>query len=121
MNSKQRKIANKIRERAELDGSAQLQKLAAERLQFAEYQAGAHKEFQRLGEQLAKERLELTKNVEAFKKEMLALKQKFFIDKDYLEDANVIRDVLLQLELDEDPAQIALNIRKQFNLLIPEW
>lgn len=128
MNSKQRKIAGKIRERAELDGSAQLQRLASERSQFELLKEGTQKaltasanELCKEREQLKKDREELTEAVRTFTKEMIVRKKSFHDQVENAEGVNLVREVLLQLELDEDPMQIALSIRKQFNLYIPEW
>ena len=128
MNSKQRKIANKMRERAELDCSAQVRELEYERSKFEELKAGTHKEFTRLAEKLSEERRVFDKQVESLKQDeasfsasMKAKQQKFRDDQKNLEGVNVLREVILMLELDEEPAQIALNLRQQYGLLIPEW
>ena len=128
MNSKQRKIANKMRERAELDCSAQVRELEYERSKFEELKAGTHKEFTRLAEKLSEERRAwkkqsyMCRSREArYSSYMKAKQQKFRDDQKNLEGVNVLREVILMLELDEEPAQIALNLRQQYGLLIPEW
>lgn len=121
MNSKQRKIANKIRERAELDGSANLQKLASERSQFEQVKAGWQAQLSQLSDQLAKDRADLTKQVEMFREGVIKQKAQFVIDKGLIEEANVLREIILELELDAEPSEIALSLRKKFGLLIPEW
>ena len=128
MNSKQRKIANKMRERAELDCSAQVRELEYQLSKFEELKAGTHKKFTTLAEKLAEERRAFDKQVESLKQDeasfsasMKAKQQKFRDDQKNLEGVNVLREVILMLELDEEPAQIALNLRQQYGLLIPEW
>lgn len=41
--------------------------------------------------------------------------------KAYAESVGLLKEVLLALECDEEPATIAHNLRVKFNLLIPEW
>lgn len=121
MNAKQRRIAERIRDRALLDSDGKLQRieasqreLAASRNEFEAYKA-------KCAEQIAGAMSEMDdKRLQFFQAQKLALST-WLADKNRVEDANIVREVLLQLELDQDPVEIALNIRKQFGFMIPEW
>lgn len=128
MNSKQRKIAGKIRERASLDSDAKIQKLEADRRQFAaEREADTavlealRKEISGKQKALEEGRSELKESHLRFQAEMEENRRILLREGNFLKEANVVREVLLLLELDEEPTEIALKIRKQFGLLIPEW
>lgn len=121
MNAKQRKIAERIRERALLDSDAKLQKietlqreLAAEKAKFEDYKA-------KFSEHVLAELQKVQKERDDFRIHQQKVQYDWLKTTNRLQDVNVIREVLLQLELDEDPIQIALNIRKQFGMIIPEW
>jgi hypothetical protein len=118
MNSKQRKIAGKMRARAELDAGAQLQAVEAARRDLAA------EKLQRDGTILA-ERAEIGRQLKELNDQRHIFEYRMkrqAEDLDLLKgNPNLIREILLELELNEDPAVIALNLRKKFNLLIPEW
>lgn len=121
MNSKQRKIAGKIRERAELDYGAHIQKLESERRLFAAEREIETIRLEKLRAEMAHAKADLDNSVKQASEHMAKKKAKFIEDQNYMKEANVVRDVLLMLELDVEPSEIALNIRKKFGLLIPEW
>lgn len=114
MNAKQRKIAERIRERALLDSDTKLQKVEALYRQLAAERAEFDKMKSAYLDQFAKDSFELIQKKRNLHDEWVATTGR-------VAEINMIREVLLQLELDEDPTQIALNIRKQFGLMIPEW
>lgn len=121
MNAKQRKIAGKIRERASLDADAKIQKLEEERRLFAEERDKTNKMLDTRRNDLANREEEFKLTSARFLNEMDKKRIDFLKETDLLKEAKVVREVLLLLELEEDPAEIALKIRKQFGLLIPEW
>lgn len=117
-----------MRERAELDCSAQLLRLEHERGNFERMKADAHKELQRCADAIAADRADLDRKIRNFSQDeagfsvyMKEIQNEFREDQKNLEGVNVLREVILMLELDEEPGQIALSLRKKFGLLIPEW
>lgn len=121
MNSKQRKIAGKIRERAALDADGKIVKLEEERRLFAAERDIENIRLDKRREDIARREEELKRDTVQFSKEMDEKRMAFMRGVDLLKEANVVREVLLLLELDEEPDAIALKIRHQFGLLIPEW
>jgi hypothetical protein len=128
MNAKQRKTAEKMRQRASLDADSKVRELEEARRLFA-----AEREIEKIR---VEERMAELKTLEAhyqglevqFSKREEAHRVNLANDRsiqltklDLLKEANIVRETLLLLELDEDPATIALRIREKFGLLIPEW
>lgn len=139
MNAKQRKVAGKIRERAMLDADAKLaraieaeivtlagrEKLAQDAEKFKLFVAEQN-------ERLAKDRevLKIEAKEQAVRNEQMVNDQLVAIDIEkhtfrekvkHFKDGVILRDVLLQLEMDVSPEEIALNLRREHNLLIPTW
>lgn len=121
MNAKQRKIAERIRERALLDSDAKLQKIETLQRELAAERAEWEVNKQAFGDFAADELQKIQKERDDFRVYQRRVQDEWRATTNRLQDVNVIREVLLQLELDEDPIQIALNIRKQFGMIIPEW
>lgn len=128
MNSKQRKAAEKIRARALLDADGKIAEierrhrdLAAQRLAFDEERNFWKEQAEIDNLKLRQDREEL-KQITKAGVEALGQRRRDFLEQERnLEGVNVLREVILLLELDEEPDQIALKIRQQFGLLIPEW
>lgn len=121
MNAKQRKIAERIRERALLDSDAKLQKIETLQRELAAEREALAKAKSDFTDHAMSELQKIQKERDAFRIERRGIHEKWLETTGRIQDVNVIREVLLQLELDEDPIQIALNIRKQFGMIIPEW
>lgn len=77
-------------------------------------------EYNRISERskILDRREELIKAGEA---SLLAERQHFLTTSKALESANLVKEILMMLELDEEPNIIADEIRKRFNILIPKW
>lgn len=146
MNSKQRKQAEKLKRDIEFTMPLKVQKLHAdqealkqERAELQEWLANAKKE---VGEMQLKAEAELKAkhiaSMEALREtrdEITARETLAYENERKLRDAakalearmhelengKILGDVLLQLELDADPAEIATALRVRFGLLIPEW
>lgn len=139
MNAKQRKVAGKMRERAMLDADAKLQRaIEAESVTLAgrEKLAQDAEKFKLFvaeqNERLAKDReaLKIEAKEQAVRNEQMVNDQLVAIDIEkhtfrekvkHFKDGVILRDVLLQLEMDVSPEEIALNLRREHNLLIPVW
>ena len=121
MNAKQRKTAEKIRQRASLDADAKVRDLEEKRRLFAAERDIETVRMENQRKNLAADQEDHKERCVRFLAEMESRRLEFNRKCMSLEDANVVREVLLLLELDEDPAAIALKIREQFGLLVPEW
>lgn len=121
MNAKQRKIAEKVRQRASLDADAKTRELEEKRRLFAAERDIEDLRMEAQRKNLAADQQDHKERCVRFQETMEADRRKFLATVDMLSEANVVREVLLLLELDEEPAAIALKIREQFGLLIPEW
>lgn len=121
MNAKQRKIADKIRERASLDADAKVRELEHQRRLFAAERDIENVRMENARKNLAADQQDHKERCARFLDEMESDRRKFLAICDMLSEANVVREVLLLLELDEEPSEIALKIREQFGLLVPEW
>lgn len=121
MNAKQRKIAEKMRQRASLDADAKIQQLEEARRLFAAERDIEDVRLDKRRNDLALREEELKGKALKFLNEMEENRLEFLRNCNLLKEANVVREVLLLLELDEEPQKIALQIRKEFGLLIPEW
>lgn len=121
MNAKQRKIADKIRQRASLDADAKVTELEEKRRLFAAERDIENARLEDNRKRLEADQREHKESCVRFQAEMEEARLNFVRRSISLKDANVVREVLLLLELDEEPAAIALKIREQFGLLIPEW
>lgn len=139
MNAKQRKQAEKVRERALLDAGNTMSRIVAERARLEAYALSAKQEVEAAQAQLKKDRFDLEVEQEQRRKEWLAdqetgkgmiAAQLAAIDaerillqekgKDF-KDGVILRDVLLQLEMDIPPQDIANNLRHEHGLLVPTW
>lgn len=121
MNAKQRKIADRIRERALLDSDAKLARIEALQRELAADKAKFESDKAAAMAQLADQVVAHNKEAENLRKAKASAIADWIKERNLLEEVNIVREVLLQLELDEDPMTIALNIRKQFGMIIPEW
>lgn len=121
MNAKQRKIAQKMRERAELDSTEQMKKLQRDRAEFEANKVVALEEVANRFHQVEQAKIKIANDRAEFENSLEGTRKEFLKGLNLVAEAKVVREVLLLLELDEDPAEIALKIRKQFGLLIPEW
>lgn len=124
MNAKQRKQAEKMRDRALLDYEPKLRHLEA-------MQAGIDKSKAELVEawvNLAEAKVQQEKDLEAQRKVHEANGRSFERYLDELTEKatlqinqSILKDVLLKLELEIPPEQIALDLREQFDLAVPVW
>lgn len=124
MNAKQRKQAEKMRDRALLDYEPKLRHLEA-------MQAGIDKSKAELVEawvNLAETKVQQEKELEAKRKVHEANGRSFERYLDELTEKatlqinqSILKDVLLKLELEIPPEQIALDLREQFDLAVPVW
>ncbi len=124
MNAKQRKQAEKVRDRALLDYEPKLRHLEA-------MQAGIDKSKAELVEawvNLAETKVQQEKELEAKRKVHEANGRSFERYLDELTEKatlqinqSILKDVLLKLELEIPPEQIALDLREQFDLAVPVW
>lgn len=124
MNAKQRKQAEKMRDRALLDYEPKLRHLEA-------MQAGIDKSKAELVEawvNLAETKVQQEKEFEAKRKVHEANGRSFERYLDELTEKatlqinqSILKDVLLKLELEIPPEQIALDLREQFDLAVPVW
>lgn len=121
MNAKQRRVADKVRQRASLDADGKVRELEEKRRLFAEECRAQTAQIEASRQRLVRDQEENKESAVRFQAEMEEARLNFVRQSISLKDANVVREVLLLLELDEDPAAIALKIRQQFGLLIPEW
>ncbi|QOC57932.1 hypothetical protein phiK7B1_077 [Pseudomonas phage phiK7B1] len=121
MNSKQRKTAEKMRQRALLDADAKVRELEEKRRLFAAERDMENIRMENQRKNLAADQQDHKERCARFLDDMEADRRKFLATCDMLSEANVVREVLLLLELDEEPSEIALKIRSQFGLLVPEW
>lgn len=124
MNAKQRKQAEKMRDRALLDYEPKIRHLEA-------MQAGIDKSKAELVEawvNLAETKVQQEKELEAKRKVHEANGRSFERYLDELTEKatlqinqSILKDVLLKLELEIPPEQIALDLREQFDLAVPVW
>lgn len=124
MNAKQRKQAEKMRDRALLDYEPKLRHLEA-------MQAGIDKSKAELVEawvNLAEAKVQQEKDLEAQRKVHESNGRSFERYLDELTEKatlqinqSILKDVLLKLELEIPPEQIALDLREQFDLAVPVW
>lgn len=124
MNAKQRKQAEKMRDRALLDYEPKIRHLEA-------MQAGIDKSKAELVEawvNLAETKVQQEKELEAKRKAHEANGRSFERYLDELTEKatlqinqSILKDVLLKLELEIPPEQIALDLREQFDLAVPVW
>lgn len=139
MNAKQRKVAGKIRERAMLDADAKLARAIVAEQQAESSRAELKNDWEKFQLFCAEQRAAIAKEGEVLRlqmKEQAVRDQQMVNDqlvaidiekhafrtkvKDF-KDGVILRDVLLQLEMDVSPEEIALNLRREHNLLIPVW
>ncbi|MEG0063037.1 MAG: hypothetical protein RR740_00390 [Pseudomonas sp.] len=139
MNAKQRKQAEKIRERALLDSGNTMSRIVAERARLEAYMLTVQQEAEKNAAMFKQERADLDALTEQRRKEweadqetgkgMIAA-QLAAIDAERIllqekgknfKDGTILRDVLLQLEMDIPPQDIANNLRHEHNLLVPQW
>jgi len=121
MNAKQRKIAARMRERALLDSDEKLRKIEASLRELAAERQEFEENCRSVKETLADQINKHNKEVTEFREERANAMKTWLEETGRLENVNIVREALLQLELDVDPAEIALGIRKQLGLIIPEW
>lgn len=121
MNAKQRKQADMIRQRALLGSDAKLKNIEALSRQLAADKATFEAQKSEAIAELTAKSASIDRAEKTLREAKANALKDWLEEKDRLEEVNIIREVLLQLELDEDPMIIALNIRKQFGMIIPEW
>lgn len=139
MNAKQRKQADKIRERALLDADGKIARAIVAEQNAERSKAELQKDWEKFQMFCAEQRASIEKEREVLKietreqavrNEQMVNDQLVAIDiekhafrekvKDF-KDGVILRDVLLQLEMDMTPEEIASNLRREHNLLIPVW
>lgn len=124
MNAKQRKQAEKMRDRALLDYEPKIRHLNDVQAQIEASKAELIQGWAALGEAKVAQEKELEvsrKNHEAngrsFERYLDELTEKATLQI----NQSILKDVLLNLELEVPPEQIALNLREQFDLAVPVW
>lgn len=146
MNSKQRKQAEKLKRDIESTMPLKVQKLHADqealkkergelhdwfdaaKLEVGTLQLKAeadlkakHAESMKRLEETRQEIKEREEAVIVFEKGLRQRAKDFETKMKEMENGKILGDVLLQLELDADPIEIANSLRIRFGLLIPEW
>lgn len=146
MNSKQRKQAEKLKRDIELTMPLKVQKLHADqealkkergelhdwfdaaKLEVGTLQLKAEAELKAKHAESMKKLEEMRQNISARENAVYEQERKlrdeakkFESVMQEFENGRILADVLLQLELDGTPAEIANSLRIRFGLLIPEW
>lgn len=135
MNAKQRKQTEKMRERAMLDAGGVLARIELERKSLEDLRTKAREDEGAARSSIAKLALEqaqfkreqenwrvekdtrIIQRLNVINTELAEMREKFV---DY-EDGKILREVLLALDMDISPDDIAAKLRQDHQLLVPQW
>lgn len=123
MNSKQRKQKEKrIAEALASEGvTSAVKKMEREREIFDRFKERSLAELAASRKKIEDDRAELNQMVEVHMKGMAEERAHFQNRTEQLQNVRILRDVLIDLECGLDPLDIAAKLRKDFDVLIPQW
>ncbi|MNN59185.1 hypothetical protein D3C81_1742820 [compost metagenome] len=128
MNAKQRKQTAKMRERTQLDLQNEVEladrartNMERDKRIFSDWCDDERKRFDAIRAPLKDDRDELARQVAIHAESMKEERRIFQETAGQLENVSILRDVLVSLECGLEPIDIAMKLRKDFQILIPQW